>query len=135
MSLRLLRSAVAAWLVLLAIMFANGVVRVTLLQPRLGEDPARRLATLAGVALVVGFSRAYVRRAGRLATPELLWVGAAWLVLTLCFEFGFGRASGRSWGELLADYDLVRGRLWPLVLAATLLSPWAWGLLLRPSSR
>jgi hypothetical protein len=135
MSARLVRSAASAWLVLLAIMFSNGIVRVLVLQPRLGEDAARRLATLVGVALVVAFSWAYVRHAGPLAARELLLVGVVWLVLTLSFEFGFGRASGRSWRELLADYDLAHGRLWPLVLAATLLAPWVWGLVLRPRSR
>ncbi len=135
MSPSLLRSAVLAWLVLLAIMFANGMVRVLVLQPRLGEEPARRLASLIGIALVAAFSYVYVRRASPRSTPALLRVGATWLVLTLAFEFGFGRASGRPWQELLADYDLAHGRLWPLVLVATLLSPWAWGLLLRPPAR
>ncbi len=135
MSARLVRSAASAWLVLLVIMFSNGIVRAVVLQPRLGEDAARRLATLVGVALVVAFSFAYVRHAGPLSARELLPVGAVWLALTLCFEFGFGRASGRSWQELLADYNLARGRLWPLVLGATLLAPWAWGLILRPRSR
>lgn len=134
MSARLFRSAASAWLLLLVVMFSNGIVRVLVLQPRLGEDTARRLATLVGVALVVAFSWVYVRHAGPLSARELLLVGVVWLVLTLAFEFGFGRASGRSWDELRADYDLARGRLWPLVLGATLLAPWAWGLVLRPRS-
>jgi hypothetical protein len=132
-STRVLPSAAAAWLLLLVVMFTNGIVRVTVLQPRLGEEPARRVATLVGVALVLAFSGAYVRWSGPRASRELLLVGALWLALTLAFEFGFGRASGKTWAELLADYDLARGRLWPLVLVATLLGPWAWGRRLRPS--
>ncbi len=127
---RLAAGAALAWLVLLVIMFANGVVRVGLLQPRLGEDSARRVASLLGVGLVIAFSYVYVRLGGPRAPRELLLVGVLWLALTLAFEFGFGRASGRSWRELLADYDLLHGRLWPLVLLATLLSPWACGALL-----
>ncbi len=130
MTLRFLAGAAGAWLVLLVLMFANGTVRALLLQPRLGEDRARQVASLIGAALVMTFSYLYVRLSGRTASRELLAVGLVWVALTLVFEFGFGRASGRSWPELLADYDIARGRLWPLVLAATLLSPWCCGLLL-----
>ena len=45
-------------------------------------------------------------------------VGAAWLSLTVAFEFGFGRAVAKqSWEELLADYNVSQGRTWPFVLA------------------
>ncbi len=131
MSARVVAGAVGAWLVLLVIMFTNGIVRVAVLQPRLGEDVARRTASLIGVGLVAAFSGAYVRLSGLRAPRALLLVGVVWLAFTLAFEFGFGRASGKSWSALLADYDLLHGRLWPLVLAATLLSPWAWGRLLE----
>jgi hypothetical protein len=132
MSSRLLRSAASAWLLLLVIMFTNGIVRVAVLQPRLAEEPARRLATLVGVALVVAFAYAYVRRTPFRTGHELLLVGVVWLALTLAFELGMGLATGRSRGEMLADYDLTRGRLWPLVLVATLLAPWAWSRRARP---
>lgn len=135
MSGRLLFSAASSWLLLLAVMFANGVVRVALLQPRLGEETARQAATLAGVALVAACSYFYVRRVATFGSRELLRVGTVWLALTLAFEFGFGRASGKGWDELFADYDLARGRLWPLVLLTTLLAPWAWGRALGRSGR
>jgi hypothetical protein len=113
-------------------MFTNGIVRVAVLQPRLGEEPARRVATLVGIALVVAFAYAYVRRTSFRTGHGPLLVGVVWLALTLAFEFGMGLAAGRSWGEMLVDYDLTRGRLWPLVLVATLLAPWAWGRRVRP---
>ena len=56
--------------------------------------------------------------------PQALEVGIAWLALTVAFEFGFGRyVAHTSWRELLADYDLRKGRLWPLVLAWIMLGP------------
>src|SRR5918997_1781576 len=62
-------------------------------------------------------------------TRELVYkeaVGAFWLVLTVLFEFGFGRGvDGKSWSDLLADYNLAEGRLWPLVLAWLALGPFA----------
>jgi hypothetical protein len=119
--------------VLLVLMFSNGIARVTVLEPWLGEEPARRVATIVGVGIVLAFSRLYVRRAGAGAPREWLAVGVVWLALTLAFEFGMGLVAGRSWAEMLVDYDLTRGRLWPLVLVATLLGPWAWGRRVRPS--
>jgi hypothetical protein len=51
-----------------------------------------------------------------------------WLLLTLAFEFLAGHSLfGKPWDMLLADYDVVRGRIWVLVLMSTLLAPmWAW---------
>jgi hypothetical protein len=45
-------------------------------------------------------------------------------VLTLAFEFLAGHyLFGHPWATLLADYNLARGRIWLLVLVATLLGP------------
>ncbi len=39
-------------------------------------------------------------------------------------EFGAGRYGlDKSWRELLADYDLTRGRIWIAVLIVTLFAP------------
>jgi len=117
------------WLLLLGIMFANGVVRVGLLQPRLGEEAARQAASLFGAAIVIAFSGWFVHRTAMTSPGRLLAVGGLWLALTVTFEFGMGRfVSGASWEALLADYDLRAGRLWPLVLVAVLVGPWVWGL-------
>ncbi|HEY5332662.1 MAG TPA: hypothetical protein VIJ21_03880 [Solirubrobacterales bacterium] len=50
-------------------------------------------------------------------------MGGAWAALTVCFEFGLGRARGVGWSELGAEYDLRRGRLWPLVLLTVAVGP------------
>jgi hypothetical protein len=61
-----------------------------------------------------------------------LWVGAAWLASTVAFELVFGHfVSGLSWSALLADYDIMRGRLWSLILVSVSLGPWLWGAVRR----
>ena len=50
-------------------------------------------------------------------------IGFAWLALTLVFEFGFGRVRGKPWTELLADYNVLKGRIWVLVLVTTAMAP------------
>jgi hypothetical protein len=127
--MRRLGAAVLAWLVLLVAMLANGFFRVLVVEPRLGEVLARPVATATGVAIVVVVAGAFVRRRAHAGPVELLGVGVVWLLLTLAFEFLFGHyVAGASWEELLADYDVREGRLWPLVLLAVLLAPWLWGL-------
>ena len=59
----------------------------------------------------------YVRRLQRrhpIPDAEQAWIiGLSWVVVTLGFEFGFGRlVAGLTWSELLADYDVSAGRIW-----------------------
>jgi hypothetical protein len=122
--------AVLAWVALAIVMFTNGAVRAVLLQPRLGEHLARQVATGTGVLIVFAFAYAFVHRVVGPASPaDLLKVGVLWLTLTLAFEFGMGLVSGATWGEMLADYDVFAGRLWPLIPASALVAPWLWGAL------
>lgn len=121
--------AVLAWLILFAVMFANGASRVVLLQPRLGEDRARQVASLTGVALVLLVSWLFVRATPRATSRQLVWVGVGWLGGALAFEFLFGHfVSGLSWSALLADYDILRGRLWSLIVISVGVGPWLCGL-------
>jgi hypothetical protein len=50
-------------------------------------------------------------------------VGLYWLLLTVAFEFLGGHyLFGKSWENLPADYNLMRGRVWVAVLVATAVS-------------
>jgi hypothetical protein len=56
---------------------------------------------------------------------QALAVGGMWLAMTTAFEFGFGRyVAGHSWEKLLSDYNLLRGRVWSLLLVAIFFLPW-----------
>ena len=51
----------------------------------------------------------------------------AWLVMTVAFEFLIGRTvDHKSWRELVENYAIWRGRLWPVVLLTVVLAPFAW---------
>ncbi len=120
--------ATLAWLLLFAVMFANGALRVSVLQPQLGEDLARQVASLSGVVLVLLVSWLFVRACPGARPAHLWWVGVAWFGATVAFEFLFGRfVSGLSWQALLADYNMLRGRFWSLILISVCLGPWFWG--------
>jgi hypothetical protein len=53
-------------------------------------------------------------------------VGLIWLTVAVAFEFLFGHYAGHHpWNEILADYNLLAGRLWSLVLLAVATLPLA----------
>lgn len=66
----------------------------------------------------------YIRRSPVLPPAGRWAIGLFWLVLTVCFEFLFGHyVAGHPWERLLADYNLLAGRLWVLILATLLFTP------------
>ena len=117
--------ALAVWLLLLILAVLNGGLRDTQLSPRLGDTVGRGISTLLLCGLIVlatWLTIGWIRPGG---SREAVAVGALWVALTLAFEFGVGHYGfGKPWPELLADYDLSRGRIWIAVLVVTLLAPW-----------
>jgi hypothetical protein len=85
---------------------------------RLGQRTANQISALSGIGVFTVFFWRLQRRWPIAKNAEALRIGAAWLVLTVAFEFGFGRwAAKKPWRSLLDEYDLRKGRAWPLVLA------------------
>lgn len=126
-------AATLMWLALCVVAVGAGALRVKLLTPRLGELRAHQAATLALIPVMFGLTCLWVRAAGLADSPSLPGVGRWWLLLTVAFEFGFGLLVMRlPLRRLLADYNLLRGRLWPVFLAALALSPPVAGRLLAP---
>jgi len=113
-----------AWLGGPVIGIANGTLRELAYKDRVGELTAHQLSTGSAIGLFAAYFDVLARRHPLPSTRDALQVGAAWLALTIAFECGFGRGVAHaSWEQLLADYDLRKGRLWPLVLAWIALGP------------
>ena len=77
---------------------------------------------LLSAALLVEIS-VFLQMVGEYSQGWLIALGVMWTLLTVLFEFGFGRAVGQSWATLLENYDVPHGRIWPLVLIVLLLTP------------
>ena len=112
-----------AWLGGAAIGVANGAARELTYGRALPEPVANRISALTGTAAFLAYFDALQRRRPLRSRGQALLVGGAWTALTVGFEFGLGRARGKEWRELGAEYDLSRGRLWPLVLVAVAVGP------------
>jgi hypothetical protein len=108
----------AAWLGGTVLAIANGVVRELGYAGRVGDLAAHQISTATFLALFAAYFAALERRWPIATTRRALEIGATWVVLTVAFEFGFGHwVDGKSWAELLENYDLTSGHLFLLVLA------------------
>jgi len=121
----MLGKSLVLWVSFGVVAVAVGAVREKLLVERVGELAAHQIGTLlvcAAIALIVAAALPRLKP----TALQALGIGALWVGLTVVLEFGvFHYLAGVSWQRLLADYDLSRGRLWPLVLVTELVSPWA----------
>jgi len=113
-----------AWLPMVAIAIANGVMRGVWYEKKLGELLAHQVST-ASIIILLGV---YIGSVMYFWRPEsitqALAVGLLWLGLTVAFEFLFGHyVAGHSWRRLMADYNLFAGRVWILVPLWVALAP------------
>ena len=128
MDRQILVAAAGTWSGFAVAGIVNGTAREAVLRPAVGRAAEPLSVVTLSAAIVVG-TRLFVRRlAPRASERDLLAVGAGWAAATVAFEFLFGHYVAReSWQALLANYDLRRGRLWPLVLLTLVLAPPALG--------
>ena len=113
-----------AWIGGAAIGVGNGIAREGTYGRHLAGGTSNRLSALTAVAAFTAYFRLLQRHWPLARRSEALQIGAVWLGLTVAFEFGFGRlVAKKPWRELTADYNVARGRLWPLVLAWIALGP------------
>lgn len=117
-----------AWLIILPVMIANGALRELVLRPIMGRGAAEILSALIGIVMIIVMTRYLLRRIAGRGAGELMRASATLVLLTVAFEFLFGRyVEGLTWTEMIGNYAIWRGQLWPLVLATIALMPFLWG--------
>jgi len=110
-------------MVLLAIL--NGTLREKLYGPRVPELLAHQLSTVSLMVLLAVYLWLLTGFLGIESAGQALAIGMLWLALTAVFEFLFGHLVMRhTWQALLRDYNLARGRIWPLILLWTAAAPY-----------
>ncbi|HDN50760.1 MAG: hypothetical protein DRN21_02805 [Thermoplasmata archaeon] len=133
MEMKLLASALGIWFLFVVLAIINGVIRNGVYAPRIGEWEGHVVSTIIAICytfLVVFIFLRYVPVA--YTKTDLILIGVLWLSMTVAFEFLFGHyVAGHSWERLLADYNILEGRIWSLFLLTILLSPYVIGTLLK----
>ncbi len=109
---------------LFAIAFTNGAFREFVIRRFLDELPAHQVSCASGISLIL-LAVVFVGRKWRFTSGRQAWeIGFVWLLMTVGWEFGFFHfVMGHPWSQLLHDYAIWDGRLWPLVLAGILCAP------------
>lgn len=113
------------WFLLAIVAVTNGVLRQATYGKQVSDLLAHQISTATGI-LFTGLVVWIFSRFWPIESATQAWViGACWLVATVAFEFGFGHfVAGHSWSRLLADYNLLDGRVWSLFLVWITLMPY-----------
>ena len=116
--------ALGVWIAMLIIASVNGALRQAVLIPSVGDVAGRAISTLMLAALIGLLTWATIGWIGPQSSADAWLIGARWVMLTLAFELLAGHyLFGTPWPALLEDYNVVRGRIWILVLIVTAIAP------------
>jgi hypothetical protein len=114
-----------AWIPMLLIAIGNGALRQAVFAKKMPELRAHQLSTLTGAVLIGAFIWLLLHVWPPTSGQQAVTVGLVWLLLTVAFEFFMGLALLKQpLVQVLADYNLLAGRLWVLFLAWLTLAPW-----------
>ncbi len=114
-----------AWIPMVFIAIANGIARDRGYQRHIGELRAHQISTLTGALAFTVYTWALSLRWPLASSEQALLVGIVWLGLTIAFEILFGHFVVKStWRRLASDYNLLKGRVWPLLLLWLLVLPY-----------
>ena len=116
-----------AWLLIALLETLHGIARTLWLVPLLGDEPARRMAVLGGVAIVFAVAWLTIRWIDARGSARKLAVGAQWMVLMVGFDVLLGRSLGFSWERILSDFDPLQGGVLGLGMATMVIAPWLAG--------
>ena len=112
------------WFSMLLIAITNGALRDLWYKKYTGELTAHQISTVTLIiffALYIGY---IIQRFPPSSSTQAVFIGIIWMIMTLVFEFGFGRLRGNSWQALLKDYNLSAGRIWIFIPVWLVIAPY-----------
>jgi NhaP-type Na+/H+ and K+/H+ antiporter len=114
------------WFLFMILAIINAIVREGIFTSFLNELRAHQLSTLTlmilfftGTYLILRYSEIQI------SDQQAFIMGCIWVIMTIIFEFVAGHyLFGNSWDKLLADYNILNGRIWILIPITALVSPY-----------
>ena len=121
----ILLKAAGIWVLFVIVAIVSGVIRESFLTPVIGDQAAHQIGSIAVSLFVFLITLGLIKTLG-ISNPSRYWiVGGIWVLMTIAFEFLFGHyVMGHPWNRLFADYNILKGRLWVLVLVSAAVSPY-----------
>ena len=117
------RRALMVWLLIVLAESIHGALRELFVKPVLGDLLARQLGVFTGSLLILLIATLTARWLMTNNDRQRLVIGAAWVILMVCFEVGLGIALGATRERILSDYDFSQGGLMVLGLIVLLFAP------------
>ncbi|RYF87520.1 MAG: hypothetical protein EON98_00105 [Chitinophagaceae bacterium] len=112
------------WFPMLFIAVVNGTLREFFIKKYTSDLTAHQLSTISLLAFFTLYIAFVIQTFPPISAAQAIKIGLIWLFFTLLFEFGFGRWRGNSWETLLADYNLLNGKIWILIPLWVALAPY-----------
>jgi hypothetical protein len=119
------------WLPMLVIAVVNGTLRDLGYKKYVGDLTAHQISTFTLILFFAVFFAYAFQKSPPSSSTQAIFIGLVWVLMTLAFEFGFGRLRGGSWQKLLEDYDLFKGKFWVLVPIWVMVAPYIFYKLIR----
>jgi hypothetical protein len=125
MPVAVLLKALVLWIAIVVLAILNGALREKMLIPAIGTFAGLVASGIILSICIVSVAFFTAPWYSPLPSSQYWLIGLFWLLLTLLFEFSFGRfVQHKDWAQLLQAYTFKGGNIWPVVLAVTFLSPW-----------
>jgi hypothetical protein len=108
----ILFKAFLIWMLIAGAEVLHGILRVRLLNRRVGDNRVRQIAVFSGSGIFLGIAWFTVPWLGASSGGQLFGDEFLWLVLMLAFEIAFGRWVFRVlWQRIAAKFDFRKGGL------------------------
>lgn len=122
-------SAIVLWFGFIPVALLNAALREKILKLFVNDLTAHQLSTVTFILLSSIIFFIFFKKLGlQYTNNDLIIIGIGFFVATILFEFVAGHyVFGNSWEKLFIDYNLLKGRVWSLVLLALLTLPWLIG--------
>jgi hypothetical protein len=122
---RLLPKAALIWLLIVIMAIVNAAIREKLLAPIISSRIALPVSGMLLSVFVFLIAFLSIPFFSSTEGKSYIFIGVAWLVLTLLFEFLFGHFFvGKPWHEILQVFNIRKGDLFIVALLVTLIAPW-----------
>lgn len=120
------KKAVLTWILFIPLVIFNAFLREKGYKPFVGDLAAHQISTVTAAAAFITFAFFMMKNnLEKARTRQIFFVGFIWVFMTICFEFGFGHfLEGIPWERLFADYNVLKGRIWGVLLLVIFMTPY-----------
>jgi hypothetical protein len=117
---------IGTWFLFMILAIINAGIRNSVYKPVIGDLHAHQLSTIIFIVLILVVTYLVLRFSNiQLSDKDAFILGSIWLLLTICFEFLAGHfVFGNSLEKLVADYNILKGRIWSFVLITIFFAPY-----------